>query len=203
MGQVQNIVPNDSRYIPLTQQKWCCVPTCIQMVMLRLHIPLQSAELIGYHMGLVVPEKARQLFWNSQVGPKPPAGYGTQIGKFQYGPNAAFKKLRIPLKMTWALINKFDSLDLFRNYLSDFEKSDKDVFICYDWPSLFDPKNKEHWGHVCVLDQVYLNNDVVRFVDPGQDEPKWRSVKIDKLYKSMKFHGEKNSAGFWELTKVG
>lgn len=49
-----NIVPLDTRYVPLTQQKWCCVPTCFQVVMLRHNIPLVPAEVIGYHMGLIV-----------------------------------------------------------------------------------------------------------------------------------------------------
>jgi hypothetical protein len=52
----KEIVPSDSRYVPLTQQKWCCVPTCIQMVMIKQGIPLQPAELIGYELGLIVPE---------------------------------------------------------------------------------------------------------------------------------------------------
>lgn len=42
-----NFVPEDSKYIPFTQQKWLCTPTCIQMVMLRHNIPLVPAELIG------------------------------------------------------------------------------------------------------------------------------------------------------------
>lgn len=92
---MQNITPADTKYTPLTQQKWCCVPTCIQMVMLRHRIPLQPAELIGFQMGLVVPEKDKKYFWHPAklgTGKKPPAGYGTQAGKKEFSPNAMFKK---------------------------------------------------------------------------------------------------------------
>lgn len=196
---VKDVVPKDSRYTPLTQQKWCCVPTCVQMVMLRHNIPLQPAELIGYHMGLVAPNDALQYFYNARTGSRPPAGYGTQAGKAEYGPNKVFKKLNIPLKMSWSLINKFKTIDDFRAYLSETSKQDKDVLICYDWPTLFDKDAKDHWGHVCVLDRIYLDQDKVRFIDPSSNSAKWISVSIPDLYEAMVFHGKDKSGGFWEI----
>lgn len=196
------IIPKPTRYVPLTQQKWCCVPTCIQMVMLRHTIPLQPAELIGYHMGLVVPKEDLLFFYNARTGPKPPSGYGTQAGKVAYGPNRVFKKLGIPLKMSWSLINKFKTIDSFRVYLLDVSKKDTDVLICYDWPTLFGIKDAEHGGHVCVLDTVFLKEDIVRFIDPSAFAAKWISVKIPELYEAMKFHGKEKGGGFWELEVI-
>lgn len=196
---METVVPKDSRYTPLTQQKWCCVPTCIQMVMLKHKIPLQPAELIGYHMGLVVPKNDKKYFYNVRTGPKPPAGYGTQAGK-QYNPNAVFKKLKIPLKMSWQLINKFSDLDQFRKYLGKVESSGKDTLICYDWYALFLSGVKQRNGHVCVLDKVYLDKNIVRIIDPDWEAPRWREIKITALYKAMQIHGVGNCAGFWEIT---
>ena len=73
----KSIVPADSRYIPLTQQKYCCVPTCIQMVMVRRGIQLQPAELIGHHLGLIVDTESAKYFWNVTTGERPSSGYGT------------------------------------------------------------------------------------------------------------------------------
>jgi len=167
------------------------------MVMLRHNLPLTPAEVIGYNMGLVVPEDELDLFWNARTGPKPPAGYGTQAGKVQYGPNRVFKKLSIPLKMSWSLINKFENLDQFKKYLSKITSSDIDVLVCYDWGTLF--HQDYHGGHVCVLDQVYLTKNKVRIIDPEYKSPKWREVTIDDLYEAMKYHGKDKSGGFWEL----
>jgi hypothetical protein len=65
-------IPPDSRYIPFTQQTSCCVPTCIQMVMYKLGIPLLPAEEIGYHLGLTVHPDKSYLFYNVRTSTKPP-----------------------------------------------------------------------------------------------------------------------------------
>jgi hypothetical protein len=192
-----DIVPSDSRYIPLTQQRWCCVPTCIQMVMLRHQIPLMPAELMGYYMGLVVPPEELKFFWNGRTGEKPKSGYGTQKKK-EYDPNMVFKKFSIPLKMTWSLIDKFPDIKSLNTYLSKVESKNMDIFVCCDWGTLFD--DNYHGGHVCVIDRVYLNKSEIRIIDPEYKAPKWRIIKIDKLFEAMKFHGKDNSAGFWELS---
>jgi hypothetical protein len=197
-----NIVPSDSKYIPLTQQKWCCVPTCFQMIMLKHNIPLVPAELIGYHMGLIVPEDNSRYFWHPRVGPRPEAGYGTQAGKKEYGPNHVFKKLGIPLKVSWNLINKFKTIDAFKDYLAKLERSSLDILICFDWGQLFNEPEYQG-GHVCVLDKVYLDKHEIRIIDPDYNSPKWQIIRIDTLYKSMQFHGVDNSAGFWEVQYIG
>lgn len=63
-----------SRYIPFTQQEYCCVPACIQMVMYKNSIPLVSQEDIGNALGLTVPEEDAYLFKSPQTGEKPRAG---------------------------------------------------------------------------------------------------------------------------------
>ncbi len=191
------IIPKDTRYVPLTQQKWCCVSTCIQMVMLKHNIPLVSAELMAYYFGLLVPKKDVEYFWNAKTGPKPLAGYGTQLNE-DTAANKLFRKMRIPLKMKWHLIDRFEDIGQFNSYLKEAKRKDKDILVCYDWGTLF---NKTyHGGHVCVLDKIYLNKNEVRIIDPEYKAPKWRVVKINKLFQAMKYHGKDKSAGFWELT---
>lgn len=194
---MKEIVPSDSKYVPLTQQRWCCVPTCIQMVMLRYNIPLIPAELLGYHMGLIVPADQNDLFWNMRTGEKPRSGYGTQAGNPTFSPNAVFKKLGIPLKMTWSLINKFKTFKDYQSYIMQIENSGKDVLVCFDWGTLFDEPEFRN-GHVCVLDKV-INDYEVRIIDPSEDAPKWKIVKTEKLYKAMQIHGNNKSGGFWEI----
>ena len=195
------VIPTDSRYVPLTQQKWCCVPTCIQMVMYRHNLPLIPAELIGCELGLTVPKSEIHLFWNARTGKEPKAGWGTRIGEKKFEPNAAFKRLKILLRMDLKLIYEFPTLSEFKTYLEKVEKDDLDVLTCFDWQTLFGEGN--HGGHVCVLDKVFLERGEVRIIDPEFKSPKWRIVKLDKLYEAMKFHGKEKSGGFWELRVQG
>lgn len=194
-----SLVPSDSRYVPLTQQRWCCVPTCIQMIMYKHGIPLAPAELIGYYLGLTIPKEELKYFWKGRTGKKPRAGWGTQIYKKEYSPNVAFEKLGIPLRMSLRLINEFPDLQTFSAYLKSVDKSNRDVLVCYDWGTLFN--DGHHGGHVCVLDKVYLRRGEMRIIDPEYKAPKWRVIKIKDMFEAMKYHGEKKSGGFWELTK--
>ncbi|MDR1300499.1 MAG: hypothetical protein LBK50_02215 [Candidatus Nomurabacteria bacterium] len=61
------VTPNDSRYVPFTQQKYDCAPTSIMMIMYRNGIPLMSTEELGYRLGLVVPPKDKALYCQSRV----------------------------------------------------------------------------------------------------------------------------------------
>ncbi len=185
-----------SRYVPLTQQRWCCVPTCIQIVMLRHKIPLLSAELIGSKLGLIVPGEDKKYFWNARTGEKPPAGYGTQAGKPLFSPNRALKSLGIPLNMTWTLIGKLEDYDSFIEYLSKIDYT-KDYLVCYDWGTLFDQEYEG--GHVCVLDTIDLQNESITIIDPDYNAPKWREVSTRKMHAAMLKHGKSKSGGFWEI----
>jgi hypothetical protein len=189
-------IPTDSKYIPLTQQKWLCVPTCIQMIMVRHNIPLVPSELLGSYMKLLVPKNDGYLFWNVKTGKRPKAGYGTQFNE-KFSANTAFKELHIPLKVDWKLIDQFKNIEEFENYLREVTSRKIDVLVCYDWGTLFDKDMRQ--GHTCVLDKVDLKKKEVRIIDPEYKTPKWRTIKIEHLYKAMKIHGKENSAGFWEF----
>lgn len=167
------------------------------MVMLRHKIPLLPAELMGHYMKLKVSKKDSKYFWNVRTGKRPPVGYGTQLNE-KFSANKMFKKVSIPLKMNWMLIDKFEDINKFKSYLKDFDNSkNKDVLVCYDWGTLFN--DDYHGGHVCVLDKVYLDKGELRIIDPEHKAPKWRVVKINKMFKAMKYHGKKKSGGFWEF----
>jgi hypothetical protein len=197
---MKEVVPSDSRYVPVTQQRYCCVPACIQIVMLKHRIPLIPQELLGYYLGLIVPKEDLQYFWNARTGKKPKSGYGTQIFyKKEFEANNAFKKLHIPLKMNYKFIDKFKSLKAFTEYLNRIEIENKDVLTCFDYGTLH--KTNYHYGHVSIIDRVYKNKGKVRLVDPERNVPKWRIVEIKKLFDAMKRHGKENGGGFWILSK--
>lgn len=193
-----NVVPKNSRYVPLAQQKSCCVPACISMVMYRRDIPLMPQELLGYHLGLIVSPESRHLFWRVRTGKRPPAGFGTQIYNPKYEPNKVFRKLKIPLRMAYHSISKFTPATL-RSFIQEAVKEDRDILACFDHGKLTGKPSDS--GHVCVVDRLVGVNKV-RLIDPSQNQPKWRIVPIGRLYKAMQYHGGGRSGGLWELVKT-
>lgn len=186
-----------SRYIPITQQKYCCVPACIQMIMYKNLIPLMSQEKIGYALGLTVPEDEAYLFENPRLGEMPVAGWGTQIYKEEFTLDTAFKSLSIPFGVSMRLIDDFSSLDEIIDYLVQNEHSDSDVLVCYNYGVLFDTQSNS--GHVNVFDSIDSKKRTVTLVDPEQQVPKCRTVSIDKLYEALVVHGSEKSGGFWRI----
>ena len=182
----------------MTQQKSCCVPTSISIVMYKLGIPLVPQELLGYHLGLIVDEKSKDFFWNPRTGERPPAGYGTQIGLEEYNPDIAFEKLNIPLRIVVHPVEKFKTEDDFINFVSNCIDEDRDLLVCFNHGTL--GGNEEKGGHVCVVDRIYPSKGIIRLVDPSPSQPKWREVEISLLKKAMEMHPS-NSGGFWEIIK--
>ncbi|MFZ5982611.1 MAG: hypothetical protein ACOYS2_03535 [Patescibacteria group bacterium] len=196
----KEIVPKDSRYVPFAQQKSCCAPTSISMIMYKNKIPLLPQELLGYHLGLTVEKECKNLFWNSKmVGERPPSGYGTRIVLNKYNPNTVFPKLKIPLKMIYHPISTFNDID-FKKFMVDAVKKDKDVCVCFNHGVLKGERAGN--GHVCVLDRIYPSKGLVRIIDPSVNQPKWRIVRISLLKKAMEVHGDDKMGGFWEFKKV-
>ena len=203
LESTMEITPKDSRYIPFSQQPYCCVPTSIQMVMHRHGIPLIPAEELGYHLGLTVPKEASGFFWHMRTGKRRPshlrpvAGYGTRMYEGKYDPNKVFKKLRIPLTMKLRPITGFKGFNDFKKYLSDLSGQDFDVLMCFHHGTLADDSSKDN-GHAVVLDKIYTKKGKIRFIDPTRG-PKWKTYPMKKMYEAMKAHPNGQTAGFWEI----
>jgi hypothetical protein len=195
---MRKVVPLDSRYIPLTQQKSCCLPTCLQILMMKHKIPLMPAEELGYHLGLIVHPDNAYLFYNVRTSKKKPsAGYGTRIYEPRFEPNKIFQKLHLPMSLIIKPISKFNSSKEVKDHLRSAEADDKDILLCFNHGALIDNASK-NWGHFCVFDRLIGNK--IRIIDPSPDQPKWRNVSINKMFNAMRKHGEKRSGGFWELS---
>jgi len=194
---MKEITPKNSRYIPFTQQPSCCVPACISMIMYKRGIPLIPQEELGYYLGLVVSKENEHFFYKLRAGKRPVSGYGTQIYKDEYNPNNVFPKLGIPLEMIFHPIDEFKDVKELENFISQQIKKDADMLICFDHGEL--KGSHEQGGHVCVIDRIFLKNGEIRLIDPQRNQPKWRTVKAEDLYKAMKFHGSDKMSGVWEF----
>ena len=183
------------RYMPFTQQPYCCVPACFQMVMYKRGIPLIPQEEMAYALGLTVPEKEAYLFAKVRTGKKPSAGWGTQINLPEYEVNRVFPQLDIPLSMVRLSTKDFETPAQLAELLEKVQAQDGDALLCFDYGKLWGLEFTG--GHVCVFNSIDKN--VVTIIDPERNVPKIRTVSIDKLFKAMDFHGEHNSTGVWEI----
>jgi hypothetical protein len=192
--------PNDSRYVPFTQQPYLCVPTCIQIVMYKNNIPLIPAEEIGYYLGLSVPPEFESSFFKARVFDTPPvsSGYGTRIQLAEYEPNQAFKKLGIPLIYSTKLSSQISNADEMIKELISIQDNNDDVLLCFNPGVLYRNEYKPLTGHVVVFDRII--DGKIRFIDPDHKLPKWGYVEPTVLLAAIKAHGDENSGGMWYLS---
>jgi len=192
---MNELTPQDSRYLPITQQRWCCVPACISMIMYKHGIPMIPQEELGHYLGLIVPKDQTFLFYNGKTGPRPKGGYGTRIFEKEFYPDEAFKRLKIPLKMIFHPIDEFNTKEELEKLLKKNEKEEGDAVLCFDYGSLHD--HKYVGGHAVIFDRVL--DGQARIVDPWFELPKWQTHDISKLFKAMQKHGKEQMGGVWEF----
>lgn len=171
----------------IKQKPYCCVPACIQIILRYQGLPLISQQQLGEALGLVTPP-----------APRPLAGYGTRLQLARYEPNKIFRQLCIPLRWTWQFIDQIKTPAQLKKIMAK-SLPEQNILVCFDWPTLFDPNNSQHWGHVCVLEKIDLQDNTVRLIDPDPSAPSRRTVALKNLLEAMKMHGEKNLAGIWVL----
>lgn len=195
----KEIVPKDSRYIPFTQQRLCCVPTAISMIIYKQNIPLIPIEELGYYLGLIVSPEDKYLFYNVRVSEKPPmVGYGTQIQESEYDPNKVFAKLDIPLAYEKIAPSKIANGNDLLKQLKNIEDNNQDAILCLDFHTLRDIKSDNNCGHVVVFDRVI--DGKIRIIDPVLNQPKWQTYSPKKMFSALKIH-EKFSGGIWLFTR--
>lgn len=182
----------EARYVPLVQQPYCCVPACIQMVLLRRRLQLLAQEEIGKELGLVVPKEYKKIFPTIKTKDKPSAGYGTQIHKTKYSLNSFFLKHRYHLKEEYYPLSRISNIN---NWLRNTLTKDNDIVVCFNYSKLY---VEEGEGHVSLINSISGNNLIL--IDPRYKSPKIRCVSLPKLIAAIKAHGEINRAGFWVIS---
>lgn len=179
------------KYIPITEQRYCCVPACIQMILLKRNIPLKSQEEIGYDLGLIVPKRDKKLFKKVRTGKKPKAGWGTQTRKPAYSINSFFRKKKINLKERYYFLTEPKEI---KRFLKE-NLNRKDIIACFNYRKLYNKGGNS--GHVSIVDSI--KNNHITLIDPECQVPKYRKVSLKQLSRSIKFHGGERRAGFWVI----
>ncbi len=184
------------RYIPFSQQPYCCVPANLQMILYRRNLPLLSQEDIGYDLGLMVPEKYFDVFPRVRKWKKPSSGWGTQIEKEEFSLNNFFIKHNYPLRYQYFFPTMIEN-DL-KNWMKQHIENGDDIIVCFHYKHLYKSGN-DGW-HVCLVEKI--ENEIITLIETEANLPKFRTVKFQDLLDSMIYHWAENSGGFWLIRDI-
>ena len=184
------------RYDPITEKPYCCVPAVLQMIMARRGLPCKSQEEIGWELGLLVPPEIKSAFTRVRTGPKPPAGYGTQISKPEFSIENFFNRNRLPLHITRFSPLSFKELTAT---LKDALDREYDVVLCFSSQRLFGEGDREH---VALIEAFNRTAGRVKLVDPAIGAPKHRTASIDKIFETIQTHEASSLGGLWLISEV-
>lgn len=192
-----SIKPN---YIPLTQQRLCCVPCAVQWILLRRKLPMFSQEEIGKALNLTIPPKYKNLFPKGFVrvsSKKPILGYGSQTSDKANAYNKFFRAKRIPLQTTYISLSKLE--EPVRVIATNL-KEGNDVMIITHMSAL---DRKKQWGHALIASSITLGkNPTIVVGDPHWDAPKFYKVPLEKVLLGMTKKVGKAERGIYIFKKI-
>ncbi len=181
-------------YELIEQQPWCCVPTCVQMILQRRELSFESQEDIGKELGLVVPEDQLHLFKTIESGPEPPAGYGTRINEPEFSLDTYFTRHNLPLSCEYVSGSAVENIEEF---VVGHLESGNDILTCFRIRHLYDIKEAGDCGHASLVQGI--NKDTLILTDPHGIN---RGVDVNKFYESVLAHrkGDLELGGFWVIS---
>jgi hypothetical protein len=189
-------------YVPLTQQKYCCLPCCIQWILLRRGMKLLSQDEMARDLGVVIaPEDQRLFNIKMKVTKKLPRGklgYGT----WSYTIPNFLKKHKIPLTVRRHYPSKLDDV---KKFLCEHLKTGNDIIVSYNVAAYAKPGSGVKYVHSCIVDSVTSNKKdvIVTLGDPAYSHRKFFDIELQKLLNGMTNYGEeKNFKVFTKYPKT-
>jgi hypothetical protein len=189
------IKPN---YIPLTQQKYCCLPCCVQWIMLRRGMRLISQDEMARDLGVVIAPEDQRLF-NIKMKtvkklPKGKSGYGTWTYKIP----EFLKKHKIPLTVKRFYPSKIDNV---KDFLIENLKNGNDIIVSFNIAAYARPESGVNYVHSCIIDSITAKSEnvIVTLGDPAYSHRKFFDISLEKLLQGMstKYGKEKSFKVFF------
>lgn len=193
--KIIRIKPN---YIPLTQQKYCCVPCCLQWILLRSGLKMFSQDQLAKDLGVVIPPEDQRLFNIKQKTlaklPKGKGGYGVWTYKFPQ----VIKKYGWPLMVRRFYPSKIPDV---KKFLADNLSAGNDIIVTFNVAAYAKPGSGVNYGHACIIDSLKINGKkaVVILGDPSFSHRKFFEIDLQKLLSGMstKYGKEKSFKVFY------
>lgn len=184
----------EPEYFPMVQEPYCCVPACVQMVLLRQELPLYSQEEIGLNLGLVVPEEYTKYFEEVETGPEPPSGYGTRINEEEYSLDSFFKKNDLPLRCDFYTCEDIEDIP---HFIGENLLQGNDILTCFKVKHLYDIGEAGDSGHASLIQEI--DDETLMLVDP---HGLYQKVRLERFIEAVKVHKKEGIqlGGFWVIS---
>jgi len=184
------------KYNAITEKEYCCVPAVLQMIQERKGLRLFTQDIIGHHLGLVVPAEKAHQYRIVRTGQEPDTGWGVQIHDSQYSINNYFFKVGLPLK-----VETYHASDIgdVESFLAENLTKDNDVAVCFNSKSLFGHGDSEH---VSLIQELEPDADEVTIIDPGIGVPKERKVRLSRLVQILEKADRGSLNGLWVFSEL-
>ena len=179
--KTMRIKPN---YFPLTQQKYCCFPCCIQWILLRRGLKLISQDKIAKEVGLVIPPEDQRLFNEKmKTAKKIPKGK-TTYGTWKVDVPKLLNKFNIPLKMRSYYPSKIATV---KKFIIDNLQKGNDIIVSFNVGPYSRPKNSVNYIHSCVIDSIRAQGKktIVTLGDPSYSHRKFFDIDLKILLEGM------------------
>lgn len=173
------IIKVNPEYIPLVQQRFCCVPCCVQWVLLRRNLPMISQENIAEYFDLRIPKKLNHLFLKNFSNKKGAwGGYGT-AAQTDESLTKLFTDYKIPLTCERKLISQVNNPEKF---IAQNLKNGNDILTDYH---LHGVGKKFNNGHLAVISEIDTSKKTITLGDPNPKDPKFWKIRLSKFVKAM------------------
>ena len=182
------------RYDRIAEKPYCCVPAVLQMIQARRGLRSMSQDEIGWELGLIVPPEVKSEFTKVRTGPKPPAGYGTQMSNPQFSIENYFVRNHLPLSITRISASSLVELNSIIGAALD---QDDDIVLCLNSLHLFGDGDLEH---VFLMESYNRASGQVTVVDPAIGAPMLRITTVDRIFETMQEHNVSALGGLWIIS---
>lgn len=198
-GQRRDYVPygEQMRYDLITEKPYCCVPAILQMIQARRGLRSTSQDEIGWELGLIVPPEIKSEFTKVRTGPKPQAGYGTQISNPQFSIENYFVRNHLPLAITKISASSIVELHSIIGAALD---QDDDIVLCLNSLHLFGDGDLEH---VVLIEECDRVSGQLTVVDPAIGAPMRRITTVDSIFETIQEHSISALGGLWIISEQG
>ncbi|MFH0988323.1 MAG: hypothetical protein V1763_03040 [Parcubacteria group bacterium] len=180
-------------YFPLTQQKFCCFPCCIQWILLRRGLKLISQDEMAKALDVIIgPEHQRLFTTKLKTTKKLPAGK-TGYGTWDFTAPKFLKRFNLPLSVKRFYPSKIDDV---KKFLQENIKQGNDIIVSFNMAAYANPTSGVNYVHSCVIDSVIEKDGttMIRLGDPSYNNKKFFNIKLPTLLKGMsKLYGTEHS----------